>query len=93
MFPPELAQFLDALASPNRQRILLLFARGETLSVSEIAARVELSMATVSAHLKALRQGGLLMANKQGKEVFYGPNVAVVRERMAQLQQYLSRCC
>jgi DNA-binding transcriptional ArsR family regulator len=93
MFDPPLAQFLHALASPNRQRILLLFSSGGSLSVGQIAERVSLSMATVSAHLKELRAGGLLVSEKRGKEVFYAPDTTKIRNQLNALNVFLESCC
>lgn len=93
MFDPSLVQFLHALASPNRQKILLLFASGQSLNVGQIAERVSLSVATVSAHLKELRAGGLLMSEKRGKEVFYTPDKSKIRDQVKALNTYLDFCC
>jgi len=93
MFDPQLALFLHALASPNRQKILLLFSSGGSLSVGQIAERVSLSMATVSAHLKELRAGGVLVSEKRGKEVFYSPDAIKIRNQLRALNAYLESCC
>lgn len=93
MFDRTLAQFLDALASPNRQKILLLFSSGESHSVGQIADRVSLSMPTVSAHLKELRAGGLLVSEKRGREVYYRPDTENIRGQLKALNAYLESCC
>lgn len=93
MFPQDTARFLDALASPNRQAIMMLFTSGQALMVGEIAAKVGLSLPTVSLHLRELRQGGLLVSRKQGKAVYYSPDVEGIRARLDQLKSYLEKCC
>jgi DNA-binding transcriptional ArsR family regulator len=48
-----------ALADPTRRAILARLANGEA-SVTELAEPFELSLATVSKHLKVLQQAGLV---------------------------------
>ncbi|MGW4157243.1 ArsR/SmtB family transcription factor, partial [Micromonospora chersina] len=45
---PQTQEFLKALGSPTRQRIMMLFARGAEMSVGEVAERAGISQATAS---------------------------------------------
>jgi DNA-binding transcriptional ArsR family regulator len=88
-----LSIFFRALANPSRQRILLLFATGKELSVSAIANSAELGVSTASEHLSELARAGLLIARREGKTVYYRPDVIRIRERLQQLNAYLDCCC
>ena len=66
---------LKALADPVRLRLLSIIlsaADGEACNC-DLAAIVGLSDATVSHHLKALREAGLIVGDKRGTWVYYSP--------------------
>src|SRR3954462_1101120 len=56
---------LDALASPIRREILWMVWDDE-LAAGEIAAAFDLSAGTISAHLAALRDAGLVTVRREG---------------------------
>jgi DNA-binding transcriptional ArsR family regulator len=95
--PPELSDkthdFLKALASPARQRIMLLFARGAELSVSEIAERAGIGQSTASEQLTLLRRGGILTSRRDGKIVLYRADRDGVLDGLDDLRTYLLACC
>ncbi len=91
--PPEINRFLQALSNQNRQRIVMLFANNNTMTVGDVSRQTGLGMSTVSEHLKQLREAGLLCCEKQGKEVEYRVNVAQIQSTLDQLGQYLRQCC
>ncbi len=94
---PELAtathEFLKALASPTRQRIMLLFARGAELSVNEIAERAGVGQSTASQQLALLRRGGIVTSRREGKVVLYRADREGTAAALADLQAYLESCC
>jgi DNA-binding transcriptional ArsR family regulator len=94
---PELDQttraFLKAMASETRQQILLLFAGGAELTVGEVADRAGLGQSTASEQLARLRRGGLLTCTRDGKLVRYRADRDGIAEQLAELQDYLRRCC
>jgi tellurite resistance protein TerB len=85
--------FLKALASPTRQRVMLLFARGGELSVGEVAERAGLGQSTASEQLALLRRGGILTSRREGKVVLYRADREGVLAALSDLQQYLLACC
>lgn len=85
--------FLKALASPTRQRIMLLFFDGAELSVGEVAARAGLGQSTASEQLALLRQGGVVTAKRDGKVVRYRGDREGIKRALADLQAYLEVCC
>ena len=95
--PVELAAathvFLKALASPTRQRIMLLFARGAELSVNEVAEHAGIGQSTASQQLDLLRRGGIVTSRREGKTVLYRADKQGSATALADLQAYLQNCC
>jgi ArsR family transcriptional regulator len=86
----ELAKIFKALSDPNRLAILDLLRkrcpqgcrlgeRDEGNSVSAIAERFDISLSTVSHHVKELRNAGLIQCEKRGQWVYCGPNEEVLQ--------------
>ncbi len=66
----DLAGLFKMFSDPTRVKILNILLDGEKC-VSDVAAQMNMSAAAVSHHLRMLRQGSLVIDNRQGKEVFY----------------------
>lgn len=66
----ELAEVFHLMGDQSRLKILLLVLV-EARSVGDIAAETGLSISLVSHHLRLLRAGRLVRAERRGKQVFY----------------------
>jgi DNA-binding transcriptional ArsR family regulator len=66
MAPDHLSITFAALADPTRRAILARLAQGEA-TVSELAAPFDLSLPTVSKHLKVLQHAGLVTQGRQAQ--------------------------
>ena len=64
------ASFCKTLADTNRLLIISELAEGE-ISVGELAKRLGLAQANVSKHLGIMRDRGLLVARREGVNVYY----------------------
>jgi len=64
------ADVFSMLCDSTRLRILWLLCHTEEC-VSDIAAAVGMSSPAVSHHLRTLKQSGLIVARREGKEVLY----------------------
>ena len=64
------AELFRAFSDTSRVRLLSALSRQET-NVGALAEMIELSESAVSHHLRGLRQMGLVVARRRGKEVFY----------------------
>jgi len=64
------AELFRAFSDTSRVRILSALAVSE-LNVGVLAELVELSESAVSHHLRGLRQMGLVLTRRNGKEVYY----------------------
>ena len=94
--PPEwrpLSRVFAALGDEHRQRILMLFDRGERLNVGQIAAVATLTRSTVSHHLKILREADVLCSEKIGKEVWYWINRRRLEETLGNVLAYVRAHC
>lgn len=61
----------NAIAEPQRRRILTSLKRGEH-PVNELAAALGLKQPAASKHLAVLRQVGLVYVRREGKRRLYG---------------------
>lgn len=73
------AAYLKALREPIRFRIVCSLRNG-TRTISEIAERLELDLATVSHHLRVLFHHDLVTMEKDGNYSYFGLNKAFIRE-------------
>ena len=87
--PTDLARVFKALSDPTRLAIFQTIRAGgggtyseEQVqnSISEIAARFDVSLSTVSHHIKELRTAGLIRCEKRGQTVYCSPNPDLLEE-------------
>lgn len=70
-----------ALSDPVRRQILTLLKQGR-MSAGEIASRFDMTQATVSYHLKTLREADLIYEEKEKNYIYYALNASVIEEVM-----------
>lgn len=82
---------LSAIAQEGRLAIFRLLVQAtEAVSAGDIAQRLSMPTSTLSFHLKTLQQAGLILAQQEGRRIYYRPN----REQFAVLLTYLTdNCC
>lgn len=82
----ELATAFKALGDPVRLRLLSLIAShdGGEVCVCELTPEFDLTGPTISHHLKALRQAGLIDCERRGTWVYYWVRPALLA-RLARL--------
>lgn len=85
--------FLKALASETRQQILMLFTGGIELTVNQVSERMSLAQSAASTHLATLRDGGVLIARREWKTVYYRVDSNRVSRALMDLQSALQACC
>jgi ArsR family transcriptional regulator len=81
-----LAQVFKALADPVRLRLVSLIGahQGGEVCVCELTTAFDLTQPTISHHLKALREAGIIDSERRGTWVYYRPEPAAL-ERMGAL--------
>ena len=86
-----MAKVFIALGEEHRQRILLTFDKGERLTVGQIAQVASLSRTAVSHHLRILRQAGVLLAERSGREVYLRVNRQMLEESLGTVLDYVRK--
>lgn len=71
-----------ALAHPARRRIVEML-RERPMGSGDIAAAFDMAWPTVTGHLNALKEAGLVEAEKAGTAVRYRLNISAVEEAVA----------
>lgn len=78
---------LQALAEPRRREILRLLKDGER-SAGEIASHFTVSQPTISQHLRALREGGLVSERRDGQRRLYQVRPEALAEIWKELESF-----
>ena len=86
---PDHLATLQAVAEPNRARIVALLGHGEHC-VCDVGDALGLSAALVSHHLRVLRTSGLLRERRAGRWVFYSLDVERLRALRAAIAALLT---
>jgi len=83
---------LAALAQESRLDIFRLLVEGgpEGLAAGDIGIRLALPGATLSFHLKELRQAGLITCRREGRSLIYAADFAAMGSLVAYLTE---NCC
>ncbi|MGI8485552.1 MAG: ArsR/SmtB family transcription factor [Thermomicrobiales bacterium] len=70
----------SAVADPTRRQLLRLLADADELPLHEITARFGMGRTAISKHLAVLKEAGLVVDRKVGRETRYQLNAAPLRE-------------
>ncbi|MCR4855038.1 MAG: autorepressor SdpR family transcription factor [Erysipelotrichaceae bacterium] len=70
-----------ALSDPVRRQILSMLKKGR-MSAGEISRRFDMTQATVSYHLKLLKEADLVFEEKEKNYIYYSLNASVIEEVM-----------
>ncbi len=80
----------NALADPTRRKILDLLRKGDK-NAGEIAEQFSISKPSISHHLNALREAGLVDAEKKGQNVIYSLNTSVLQDMMQLIASLMNK--
>nr|WP_239565926.1 metalloregulator ArsR/SmtB family transcription factor [Paenibacillus sacheonensis] len=70
----------DAIADPTRRRLIRLLAEAEEVPLHELTGQFEMGRTAVSKHLTILKEAGLVLDRKVGRETRFRLNAAPLRE-------------
>jgi len=88
MFKKDIAFIADLIGDPARSAMLIALLEGRALTAGELARFANISPQTASSHLNKLVEGGLIIANAQGRHRYYQlatPEVVHALEALALL--------
>jgi DNA-binding transcriptional ArsR family regulator len=70
----------DAIADPTRRKLIHLLAEAKELPLHELTAQFSMGRTAVSKHLTILKEAGLVLDRKVGRETRYRLNASPLRE-------------
>jgi len=89
----DLAEMAKALGHPARIAILQYLSKRQNCVCGSIVDEIGLAQATVSQHLKALKDAGLIQGTISGVSTCYCINTDKMSEVKNQLSALLDNCC
>ncbi len=87
-----LAKFAKSLGHPARIAVVGLLLETEKLSCNEIVDALPLAQASVSQHLKTMKEAGLLESHSCGTQVCYSLVKDQIRDFCKEFRQTLGQC-
>jgi DNA-binding transcriptional ArsR family regulator len=82
-----LGNTFKALSDKTRREILMMLKNGD-MTAGEIANRFSTTHATISHHLKMLRDVNLVSVERQGQNIVYSLNTTVFQDLLAWLVNF-----
>ncbi|MGO4542881.1 ArsR/SmtB family transcription factor [Paenibacillus sp. 2TAB19] len=76
----QLRDVFDAIADPTRRRLISLLAEAQEVPLHELTVQFQMGRTAVSKHLTILKEAGLVLDRKVGRETRYKLNAAPLRE-------------
>lgn len=70
----------DAIADPTRRQLIRLLAEAEEKPLHELTAQFDMGRTAVSKHLTILKEAGLVLDRKVGRETRYRLNASPLQE-------------
>ncbi|NMM54574.1 metalloregulator ArsR/SmtB family transcription factor [Paenibacillus aquistagni] len=70
----------DAIADPTRRRLVRLLAETDEMPLHELTAHFQMGRTAVSKHLTILKEAGLVLDRKVGRETRYRLNASPLQE-------------
>ena len=87
-------KFFKALGDPTRVAVLAQLAEeGCTCTVGQVASCLPVDLSVVSRHLGVLRDVGIVVAERRGKEVHYRVSYGALVSTLRQLADAIESCC
>lgn len=75
-----LRDVFDAIADPTRRQLIRLLAEAEELPLHELTSHFPMGRTAVSKHLAILKEAGLVLDRKVGRETRYKLNASPLSE-------------
>ena len=85
----DMVTMFKALGDTSRMKIIALLTREPNLCVSDIAAKLDMSVSRVSHHLKLLEHLGFVKHRQEGKQVYHRIEDDCIIDIMARAQEHV----
>jgi DNA-binding transcriptional ArsR family regulator len=82
------ANMMKAISHPMRLSILANLSEGKQLNVTEIHKMLNIEQSTASHHLGILKDKGILVSTRKGKNTLYH----LKKEKLSELVRCISEC-
>ncbi|MCK9616803.1 MAG: metalloregulator ArsR/SmtB family transcription factor [Lentimicrobiaceae bacterium] len=82
------ASKLRAMAHPMRVAIIEMLDTNGKLNVTEIYQKLKIEQATASHHLNILKNKGVLVSRREGKQIYY----SLKSESLTEIIHCINRC-
>ncbi|RXZ77804.1 transcriptional regulator [Paenibacillaceae bacterium] len=76
----QLRDVFASIADPTRRRLIRLLAEAEELPLHELTSKFPMGRTAVSKHLTILKEAGLVLDRKVGRETRFRLNAAPLKE-------------
>ncbi|WP_240420788.1 ArsR/SmtB family transcription factor [Paenibacillus periandrae] len=76
----QLRDVYDAIADPTRRQLIRLLAEAEEIPLHELTVQLQMGRTAVSKHLTILKEAGLVLDRKVGRETRFRLNASPLRE-------------
>ncbi|BBI33983.1 ArsR/SmtB family transcription factor [Cohnella abietis] len=76
----QLRDAFDAIADPTRRQLIRLLAEADEIPLHELTAQFQMGRTAVSKHLTILKEAGMVLDRKVGRETRFRLNAAPLRE-------------
>lgn len=70
----------DAIADPTRRRLIQLLSEAEEIPLHELTVQFQMGRTAISKHLTILKEAGLVLDRKVGRETRFRLNASPLRE-------------
>jgi ArsR family transcriptional regulator len=89
----QIVQIFKALGDANRLKIIKLLASNtkETLYVSEVAKKLDISQSAASQQIKILKNTGILEENRIGFRVYYTINTDILFKHKKEIDKLFTK--
>jgi len=77
----------QAIADPTRREIINIVSKG-SLNLNSVAGNFDISRPAISKHIKILRECGLIIIKRQGRERYCEANLRSLNEVSKWIEQY-----
>lgn len=76
----QMRDVFDAIADPTRRQLIHLLAAADELPLHELTTQFQMGRTAVSKHLTILKEAGLVIDRKVGRETRFRLNASPLRE-------------